>query len=66
MDNQNIDPLLLSCITFKKFLSKQIDIFLEMNNTPGVSQCTIWESMLAYLRGQIISYMAYENKRHMR
>lgn len=57
-----LNPLLLSSNAFKKFLSAQTDFFIETNSTPDISHCTIWESMLAYLRGQIISYTANENK----
>lgn len=57
------DPLLLSRDSFKKFISEQIDIFLEFNCTPDVSLITMWEALKAYLRGQIISYTAYERKK---
>ncbi len=32
------------------------------NQTPGMSSSVIWESMKAYLRGQIISYSAHIKK----
>ena len=57
------DPLLLSRDSFKKFISQQIDSFLEFNLTPGMPLTTVWEALKAYLRGQIISYTAYERKK---
>lgn len=46
----------------KKCIAAQIDDFLQMNVPPDVSYSTVWEALKAYLRGQIISYAAYENK----
>lgn len=56
------NTLLLSDETFVKFVSIQINIFLEFNQTPGMSSSVVWESMKAYLRGQIISYSAQLRK----
>lgn len=55
------NPLLLSEDEFTKFISSEIKVFLDINQTPGMSSSTVWESLKAYLRGQIISYCA--NKR---
>lgn len=57
------DPLLLSKDSFKKFISQQIDSFLEFNLTPEIPLTTVWEAFKAYIRGQIISYTAYERKK---
>uniref|UniRef100_A0AAR2LRF2 Histone H2A/H2B/H3 domain-containing protein n=1 Tax=Pygocentrus nattereri TaxID=42514 RepID=A0AAR2LRF2_PYGNA len=54
--------LLLTYSSFKKFIADQIDFFLETNSTSDVSNTTIWESLKAYLRGQIISYAAHKKK----
>jgi exonuclease III len=57
------NTLLLSDTEFVKFISKEIHEFLEHNRTPGVSHCLIWETLKAYLRGQIISYSARVKKK---
>uniref|UniRef100_A0AAR2M0N9 Reverse transcriptase domain-containing protein n=1 Tax=Pygocentrus nattereri TaxID=42514 RepID=A0AAR2M0N9_PYGNA len=48
---------------FVKFISREIDDFLECNQTPGMSYFLIWETLKAYLRGQIISYSARVKKK---
>lgn len=45
-----------------QFIARQIDFFIEMNATPDVSCSTLWEALKAFLRGQIISYMAHNKK----
>lgn len=57
-----LDPQLLLCKHFKIFLNNQIDFFLEMNDTQDVSRGVLWESMKAYIRGQVISYVAHRDK----
>lgn len=52
------NTLLLSDAAFVKFISNEIDEYLVRNKTPGISSGLIWESLKAYLRGQIISYSA--------
>lgn len=47
---------------FVKFVSNQIDFFLTTNRTPGISASLLWETLKAYIRGEIISYSSYENK----
>ena len=56
------DPLRLSSSAFKKYISTHIDVSLQINCTPDVSHSTVRESLKWYLRGQIISYTAYDNK----
>ena len=51
-----LNPLLLSEGSFTNFISSEIKKFLDTNQMPGMSYSTIWESLKAYLRGQIISY----------
>lgn len=58
------NTLLLSNEDFIKFISSEITLFLEHNQTPGMSSSTVWEFMKAYLRGQIISYSAQQRKLH--
>lgn len=48
---------------FVSFISAQIDFFLETNQQSDTSHCNLWETMKAYLRGQIISYNSGINKR---
>lgn len=52
------NTLLFSDSGFVKFISTEITEYLARNQTPGMSSSVIWESMKAYLRGQIISYSA--------
>lgn len=56
------NTLLLSDAGFIKFISNEITEYLARNQTPGMSSSVIWESMKAYLRGQIISYNAHTKK----
>lgn len=57
-----LNPLLLSNEDFVKMLSSEIKFFIEVNRTPGMPLNTVWESLKAYLRGQIISYCANKKK----
>lgn len=57
-----LNTLLLSDEDFIKFISSEIISFVEYNQTPGIHPSTVWESMKAYLRGQIISYSAQQKK----
>lgn len=47
---------------FVDFVSKQIDYFLSFNKTPDVSASLLWDSLKAYIRGEIISYSRFEEK----
>ena len=44
------------------FITEQIDFFLQVNRTDGISASTLWETLKAYLRGQIISRSAHIRK----
>lgn len=57
-----LDPQLLLCKHFRTFLNNQIDFFLEISDTQDISRSVLWESMKAYIRGQIISYVAHKDK----
>lgn len=49
---------LLSDDNFVKFMEKEIGFFLTTNMTLDVSNLIVWDSLKAYIRGQIISYTA--------
>lgn len=51
----------LSDEKFVEFINTQIDLFMELNDTPGISYSLIWETLKAYIRGQVISFVAAEN-----
>lgn len=53
---------LLSDDNFVGMISAQIDMFLSINKTPDISASLLWETLKAYIRGQIISYVNHENK----
>ena len=59
-----LNTLLLSDDKFNKFISAKIDDFIAINknDTDPISYSLLWESLKAYLRGQIISYSAHLNK----
>lgn len=56
------NSLLLSDEEFLTFISDQISLFLDINMTSDVSISTVWETLKAYLRGQVISFMAKKKK----
>lgn len=57
-----LNPLLLFDDSFVTFIKSEIEFFLAHNQTPGISYSLIWESLKAYLRGQVISYCAKQRK----
>uniref|UniRef100_A0A8C4SJY7 Reverse transcriptase domain-containing protein n=1 Tax=Erpetoichthys calabaricus TaxID=27687 RepID=A0A8C4SJY7_ERPCA len=57
-----LNPLLLADENCTEFISKQISFFLETNMSTEVSAGTLWETLKAFLRGQIISYLSHRNK----
>lgn len=58
-----LNSRLLADKKFVDFINTQVDLFLETNESPEISYCTLWETMKAYVRGQVISYTAGENKK---
>lgn len=58
------NSLLLSDAKFCDKISTFINDFLIFNQTNSTSYSLLWESLKAYLRGQIISYSSYLNKAH--
>lgn len=57
-----LNPLLMSDNAFCDYIASSIDTFLFFNKTETTSHSLIWETMKAYLRGQIISYSAKIDK----
>uniref|UniRef100_A0A669BLX6 Uncharacterized protein n=1 Tax=Oreochromis niloticus TaxID=8128 RepID=A0A669BLX6_ORENI len=62
LEKWQLDPLLLADSDFVKFITEQIDFFLQVNSTDGISASTLWETLKAYLRGQFLSHSAYMKK----
>lgn len=58
------NSLLLSDEKFVQFISTEMTSFLEINQTPGMPHSIVWESLKAYLRGQVLSYNAQLRKSH--
>jgi len=62
-----LNTLLLSDEKFIDFISNSIDNFLATNQDGVVTYSLLWETLKAYLRGQIISYSAHSRRvRNMR
>ena len=57
-----LNSLLLSNDKCCEHVATNIDTFLEVNKKEGISYSLLWETLKAYLRGQIISYVAHVNK----
>lgn len=53
-----LNSSLLAQASFKDFLNTQISLFFDINDSPEISRCTLWETFKAYMRGQIISYVS--------
>uniref|UniRef100_A0A674MN32 Endonuclease/exonuclease/phosphatase domain-containing protein n=1 Tax=Takifugu rubripes TaxID=31033 RepID=A0A674MN32_TAKRU len=49
---------LLSEPKFKDYLTNQIQLFFDTNDTPDIGSGVLWETLKAYLRGQIISFIS--------
>ena len=56
------NSLLLSDPNFVLTIKNRIDLFISTNVNPDTSAASIWEACKAYLRGEIISYSAYQKK----
>lgn len=54
-----LDTLLLADSDFVKFITEEIDFFLQVNQTGDISASTLWETLKAYLRWQIISCFSH-------
>ena len=49
---------LLSDDNFVKFMETEIAFFITTNMSLNISSLIVWDSLKAYLQGQIISYTA--------
>lgn len=47
---------------FIKFISDQLEFFFQVNTTPEVTALVLWETMKAFIRGEIISYKVHRLK----
>lgn len=57
---------LLSDNSFCSLISIAITTFLETNKTESVSPSLLWETLKAYLRGEIIAYSSHRNRERKR
>ena len=57
-----MNPLLLRDDQYTHCLSCEIELFLDINSTPDMSPCSIWEAIKAYVRGWSISYSSFASK----
>ncbi len=57
-----LSSIALSQEEFLQCVADQIGLFVEVNSSPDISNTILWESLKAYLRGQIISYTSYNKK----
>ena len=57
---------LLSDTMFCNLTSIAINTFLETNTSPSVSPSLLWETLKAYLRGEIIAYSSHRNRERKR
>ena len=53
-----LNSSLLAQASFKDFLHTQISLFFDINDSPEISRCILWEAFKAFMRGQIISYVS--------
>lgn len=54
---------LLADVNFLEFMKEQITLFLKTNATGETSSLIIWDTLKAFLRGQVISYTANMKKK---
>lgn len=57
-----LNSLLLSDESFCNHITTSIDSFINTNTNDSVSHSLLWETLKAFLRGQVISFSAYKNK----
>ena len=57
-----LNTSLLSDSDFAEYISQQIDFFIDTNATGGTNHSTLWEAFKAYMRGQLISRLAYDKQ----
>ena len=59
-----LDPLILSDEDFCRCLAINIDVYISTNKKENTSYSLLWESLKAFLRGHIISYVAFTKREH--
>lgn len=57
-----LDTHLLLDTDFIKFVSEQLIFFFQVNKTPEITASVLWETMKAFIKGEIISYKAHRRK----
>lgn len=60
-----LNSLLLADEEFITYLTKEIHIYLELNDKFDISRSILWEALKAYLRGKIISFSSYTKKQEL-
>lgn len=60
-----LNTLLLADEEFITFLTKEINMYLELNDRHDISRSVLWEALKAYLRGKIISFSSYAKKQEL-
>lgn len=60
----HLDPLLLADDAFCQYVSESIKYFYDTNKSEETSASLLWDTLKAFLRGEIISYTAYANRAH--
>lgn len=58
----SLNTRVLSNENFVEFISNQIVIFFSINKTPDISASLLWETLKAYIRGQIVSFVSNERR----
>ena len=59
-----LDPLIRSDEDFCRCLAINIDVYISTNKKENISYSLLWESLKAFLRGHIISYVAFTKREH--
>ncbi len=60
-----LNSLLLADEEFITYLTNEINIYLELNDTHDVSRSILWEALKAYLHGKIISFSSYVKRQEL-
>ena len=60
--NWRFNTVLLADDDFNKMITSEIEFFLDTNRSPEINTSLLWETLKAYIRGQIIAYCSKTNK----
>lgn len=60
-----VNPHLLNNADFEPFIIAHTKLFSETNSETVPSPFILWESLKAYLRGQIISFLEKDSLKHL-